>query len=59
MPGHGKRGGIRTIYFYYAGPEEIYLLAAYGKSGRENVSPGDKKAWSKLVATIKKKEKGS
>ncbi len=27
--GRGKRGGIRTIYFYHAGPDAIYLLTAY------------------------------
>ena len=58
VPGRGKRGGIRTIYFYHAGPEEIYLLTAYGKSAREDLTPADKKAWSKLVAAIKKEEKG-
>lgn len=26
--GRGKRGGIRTIYFYQAGPEAIYSLTA-------------------------------
>lgn len=56
-PGRGKRGGIRTIYFYHAGPEEIYLLTAYGKSAQEDLTPADKKAWSKLVAAIKKEEK--
>lgn len=57
VPGRGKRGGIRTIYFYHAGPEEIYLLTAYSKSDREDLTPTDKKAWSKLVAEIKKEAK--
>ena len=57
MPGRGKRGGIRTIYFYHAGPEEIYLLTAYGKSIQEDLTPQDKKIWTKLVVQIKKEEK--
>lgn len=57
VPGRGKRGGIRTIYFYHAGPQAIYLLTAYGKSTREDLTPADKKAWSKLVAEIKKEGK--
>jgi len=57
VPGRGKRGGIRTIYFYHAGPEEIYLLTAYGKPAQADLTPADKKAWSKLVAAIKKEEK--
>ena len=27
--GRGKRGGIRTVYFYHASPNAIYLLTAY------------------------------
>jgi len=57
--GRGKRGGIRTIYFFHAGPEAIYLLTAYAKAAQEDLSPADKKAWSKLVAAIKKEEKRS
>lgn len=56
-PGRGKRGGIRTIYFYHARPEEIYLLTAYGKTARDDLTPGDRKAWSTLVAAIKNEEK--
>ena len=52
--GRGKRGGIRTIYFYHAGPDAIYLLTAYAKADRENLSPADTKALSRLVAAIKK-----
>ena len=55
--GRGKRGGIRTIYFYHAGPEVIYLLAAYAKSAREDLSPDDRKAWARLVAAIKTEER--
>ncbi len=52
--GRGKRGGIRTIYFYYAGLGAIYLLTAYAKADRNDLSPADKKALSRLVAAIKK-----
>ena len=55
--GRGKRGGIRTIYFYHAGPQAIYLLTAYAKADREDLTPDDKKTWSKLVTAIKKEER--
>ncbi len=55
--GRGKRGGIRTIYYFHAGPEAIYLLTAYAKAAQEDLSPADRKAWSKLVAAIKKEER--
>ena len=55
--GRGKRGGIRTIYFYHAGPEAIYLLTAYAKADRDDLTPTDKKALSRLVTAIKKEGK--
>ncbi len=55
--GRGKRGGIRTIYFYHAGPEAVYLLTAYAKADRDALTPEDRKALSRLVATIKKEGK--
>lgn len=54
--GRGKRGGIRVMYFYHAGPEAIYLLTAYAKADHGDLSPADKKVLSQLVAAIKKEE---
>lgn len=53
--GRGKRGGIRTIYFRQAA-DAIYLLTAYGKADRDDLSPADRRALSRLVAAIKKEE---
>ena len=55
--GRGKRGGIRTIYFHHAGPEAIYMLTAYAKAARDDLSPSDKRALTRLVAAIKGVEK--
>ena len=55
--GRGRRGGIRTIYFYHVGPERIYLLTAYAKAVRDDLTPADKQAFLKLVSTIKKEER--
>ncbi|MBI4966767.1 MAG: type II toxin-antitoxin system RelE/ParE family toxin [Rhodospirillales bacterium] len=54
--GRGKRGGIRTIYFYHAGPDTLYLLTAYAKAERDDLTAADRKAWARLVAAIKKDE---
>ena len=56
--GRGKQGGIRTIYFYHAGPGAIYLLAAYAKSDRDDLTPADTRSLSRLVAEIKKERTG-
>ena len=44
------------MYFYHAGPEAVYLLTAYEKADREDLSSADKKVLSQLVAAIKQEE---
>ena len=56
--GRGKRGGIRTVYFYHAGPEAVYLLTAYAKADREDLTLADIRTLSRLVAAIKKEATG-
>jgi hypothetical protein len=46
--GHGKRGGIRVIYFA-AIEDRIYLLAAYAKSVRDDLSIGQMRLLRGLV----------
>lgn len=36
--GRGKRGGVRTIYYYKNLENKIWLLTIYSKSETENVS---------------------
>ena len=55
--GRGKRGGIRTIYFYRTGPDAVYFLTAYAKAKREDLNAADIKALARLVAAIKKEER--
>jgi hypothetical protein len=37
MAGHGKRGGVRVIYFNRLSAGEIWLLLLYRKSKAENI----------------------
>lgn len=46
--GHGKRGGIRAIYYRDAG-DRIYMLYAYAKSKQVDLTPQQTKALSALV----------
>lgn len=32
MPGRGKRGGARVIYYYWVNHEQCYLVYAYAKN---------------------------
>ena len=50
--GRGKRGGIRAIYFWCAGPGAVYMLTAYAKADRDDLTAADKRALARLVAEI-------
>lgn len=52
--GHGQRGGARVIYYYYDEDEPIYLIFAYPKNVKANLTETEKKAIQLLVAQIKK-----
>lgn len=52
--GRGKRGGIRAIYFWHTGPGAIYMLTAYAKADRDDLSPTDRRALMRVVTSIEK-----
>ena len=37
VPGKGKRGGLRVIYYWQVMQDEIWMLTVYGKSERESI----------------------
>lgn len=39
MPGRGKRGGLRVIYYLRNARNEIWLLTLYPKNVAENIPP--------------------
>ena len=47
--GKGKRGGIRVIYYWYTAKNEIYLLLAYAKNEKDNLSQNELKILRRLV----------
>ncbi|MBU1146799.1 MAG: type II toxin-antitoxin system RelE/ParE family toxin [Candidatus Omnitrophica bacterium] len=49
LPGSGKRGGLRIIYYLYARDEKIYLLLPYKKSEQEDLTAEQIKILSKYV----------
>jgi hypothetical protein len=49
MPGGGKRGGLRVIYFLRIKQEEVWLLTLYAKNVSDNISIA---ALKKIKATI-------
>lgn len=49
LPGRGKSGGARLIYFYRNGQMPIFFLAAYAKNEQINISAGERRTMKKLV----------
>ncbi len=45
----GKRGGIRVIYYWFVSDFEIYMLLAYPKSEKDDLSAQEVKVLRRLV----------
>jgi mRNA-degrading endonuclease RelE of RelBE toxin-antitoxin system len=50
-PGRGKRGGVRVIYYWVMSREEIWMLLAYAKAKKEDLSPQQLKLLRRIVET--------
>lgn len=48
LPGRGKRGGLRIIYYWDAS-DRIFLLLPYQKSKQEDLTPDQLKRLSAIV----------
>jgi len=49
IEGRGKRGGIRVIYYYVTADERIFMLAAYTKRAKDDLTDKEVTALRKLV----------
>lgn len=49
LPGRGKRGGLRVIYFWDEPTETFFMLYVYPKSEREDLTPQQLRILSRLV----------
>jgi len=47
--GHGKRGGARVIYYWAVSNSQVFMLLAYAKNERENLSKEQLKMLRSLV----------
>ena len=48
----GKRGGARLIYHYRRAKGRIYLIVAYAKNRKENLTPAERSVMKRLTAAI-------
>jgi mRNA-degrading endonuclease RelE of RelBE toxin-antitoxin system len=49
LRGGGKRGGIRVIYFWHEANDTVYLLYAYKKSAKEDLTAKQIRLLANLV----------
>lgn len=47
--GHGKRGGIRVIYYWFVPQNTLLLLFVYPKSERDDLTPEQLRQLKKVV----------
>lgn len=54
IPGRGKSGGGRVAYVDFTVYETIYLITAYPKSEKDNLSDKERNEIAKLIAILEK-----
>ena len=52
VPGKGKRGGARTIYYYHNESIPLFILDIYTKNEKSDLSEADKRSLKRLLAQI-------
>lgn len=52
LPGRGKRGGARVIYYFHSESLPLFLLAVYGKNEKANLTKAERNMMSKLVPML-------
>ncbi len=49
LPGRGKRGGVRVIYYWATKEDQLYMLLMYAKSEQDDLTPAQLKILKKIV----------
>ncbi len=49
LDSRGKRGGVRVIYYWAVGVEQLRMLYVYSKGRQENLKPTQLKALREIV----------
>ena len=52
LAGRGKRGGARLIYYYHSERMPLFLLSAYPKNEKANLSKAERNAMKRLVPIL-------
>jgi hypothetical protein len=52
LAGRGKRGGARIIYYYHNEQLPLFLLAAYAKNEKANLSKAERNAMKRVISLM-------
>lgn len=52
--GKGKRGGARVVYYYVASRETVYMVLAYGKGTKDDLTDAERAELKELARIIKR-----
>ena len=52
LPGRGKRGGTRVVYFHHDAGMPLFAVPAYAKNERAGLSPQDRNDFQQLTALL-------
>ncbi len=53
LPGRGKRGGGRVIYYLKLSPDILFMLTAYGKNEQDDLTSAQRRAILAALESIK------
>jgi hypothetical protein len=49
LPGRGKRGGVRVIYYWWVQRDQLLMLLAYPKNVQAELTDAQRRLLAKLV----------
>jgi hypothetical protein len=52
LEGRGKRGGARVIYYFHHASIPVFLVSAYAKNERDNLSDAERNEFRKLTKIL-------
>jgi len=54
LPGRGKSGGVRVIYYWHVPGKKFYMLTLYPKSAKDNLTTEETAVLRELVKELKR-----
>jgi len=52
LEGKGKRGGARVVYYYHSERLPVFLLSAYAKNQRSNLTQAERNSMKRLIPVL-------